>query len=108
MAAVGGGGAEDFADFFLEAFVEHAVCFVENYVIDVAEVGGAFVYEVVEAAGGSDDYVGGFQGQALRIFGDATVDADSGEVGGRGEGLHLSVDLHSEFAGWGNYDRPSW
>ena len=60
MTALGRGGAEDFADFFLEAFVEHAVCFVEDDVADVAEVGGAFVYEVVEAAGSSDDYVGGF------------------------------------------------
>ena len=108
MAVFGGGGAEDFADFFLEAFVEHAVCFVEDDVADVAEVGGAFVYEVVEAAGGGDDYVGGFQGQALRVFGDAAVDADGGEVGGGGERLHLSVDLHSEFAGWGDDDCPSW
>ena len=102
------GGAEDFADFFLETFVKHAVCFVEDDVADVAEVGGAFVYEVVEAAGGSDDYVGGFQGQALRVFGDAAVDAHGGEVGGGGEGFHLSVDLHGEFAGWRDYDRSSW
>lgn len=108
MTTFGGGGAEDFADFFLEAFVEHAVCFIEDDVADVAQVGGAFIYEVVEAAGGSDDYVGGFQGQALGIFGDAAVNANGGEMGGGGEGLHLRVDLHGEFAGRRDYDRSSW
>ncbi len=99
MAAFAGGDVEDFADFFLEAFVEHTVCFVKDDVADVAEVGGAFVYEVVKAVGRSDDYVSGFQGQALRVFEDVVINAHGEEIGGGGEGLHLSVDLHGEFAG---------
>lgn len=89
-----GSGADYFADFFFEAFVQHAVCFVEDDVVDVAEVGGAFVYEVVQSAGGGDDYVGCFKSLALRVFGYAAVDADGGEAGGGGEGFDLSVDLY--------------
>ncbi len=93
LAVQGGCCGDDFADFGFEAFVEHAVGFVKDYVGDVGEVGGAFGYEVVEAAGGGDDDVGGLEGEALRVFGDAAVDADGREVGGGGEGFDLGVDL---------------
>ena len=76
--------------------------------MDVAEVGGVFVYEIIESAWGGDYYVRGLQGQALRVFGYAAVDADGGKVGGRGEGLDLGVNLRGEFAGGGNDDRSCW
>ena len=108
LAAGGGGCGDDFADLVFEAFVEHAVCFVEYHVVDIAEGGGAFLYEIVQSTGSGDDDVCGFQGQALRVFGDTAVDADGGEVGGGGEVLDLVVDLRGEFAGRGDDDRSSW
>ena len=107
LAAFGGSGGDDFSDFFFEAFVEHPVCFVQYYVIGIAELGRAFVYEVVQSARGRNDYVCGLQSQALRVFWYATVDADGGEVGRGSEGLDLGVDLRGEFAGWGDDDCSS-
>ena len=76
--------------------------------MNIAEVGRAFVYEIVQSARGRNDYMCGLQGQALRVFGYAAVDADGGEVGGGGKGLDLGVDLHGEFAGRGDDDRSCW
>ena len=108
LAARWGSAGDDLADFVFEALVEHAVCFVEDHVVDIAEIGRAFVYEVVQSARGRYDDVGGFQGQALQVFGDPAVDADGGEAGRGGEGFDLGVDLRGQFTGGGDDDCSCW
>ena len=83
----------------LEADVEHAVGLVEDEQLDLLQVEGAAVEQVLEAAGGGDDDVGLSGLPRLRL------DADPAEDGGdlQGSGLRdraqLVDDLLGELAG---------
>jgi len=74
---LGGGwhGGDDVFDVVFEAFVEHAICFVEDEVAGLGEVDGAVRHEVFQTARGGDDDVAAGEVTALFILVGAAVDA---------------------------------
>ena len=82
-----------------ESHVEHAVGFVEDEHLDVAQVGEAAVGEILQASGSRDDERGsGAQALDLSLLGDAADDERGlGHVLGA-QLFVLFVDLHRKFA----------
>ena len=69
-----GGGGDDLADLLLETLVQHAVGLVEDHVLDLGEVDGAFLDVVVETSGSGDHDVCAVELDALGILGHTAVD----------------------------------
>ncbi|MCY1299145.1 hypothetical protein D9M68_684460 [compost metagenome] len=85
-----------------EAHVEHAVGFVEDQGLHVAEVDGALAGQVEQAAGAGDQQVETLgQGLHLRVHADAAEDAGADQRQVAGVDLEAVVDLRGQFAGRG-------
>ena len=90
---------QDAPDVGDEAHVEHAVGFVEDDELDLAEVDALLLHVVEQAAGRGDDDLAAFaQFGGLRLDVDAAIDADRAQRQVLAVGDDALVHLHRQFA----------
>ena len=101
--AVGGDLRDDLAHLRHEAHVQHAVGLVEYEDLHIAEVAGALVDEVDQAAGSRDEQVGAMaQRVDLRLVADAAYHGRATVLGARGDSVRDILDLVCELARGGH------
>ena len=90
---------DDVFDGGQKTHVEHAVHFVEDQDVDVAQADLAGLQVIDEAAGrGDDDVDAAFELGALHAVADAAEDGDRADIGKTGEVAERGFDLSGEFA----------
>ncbi|OFA01229.1 hypothetical protein DUPY_21870 [Duganella phyllosphaerae] len=93
---------QHFLDVADEAHVEHAVGFVQDQHFDLAQIDGALLHVVEQAArGGDQDVDAVFQLLDLRVDADAAEDYGRVQLGVLAVGAHAFFDLGRQFAGRG-------
>ncbi len=96
---IGADLADDLADLRLKTHIQHAVRLVQHQVGHPAQVGGASLKEINEAARRRNaDFHAGAQVARLRALGHAAVDAGVLDARGVAELVGLSVGLHGQLA----------
>lgn len=92
--------AHNLVQLLREAHVEHAVRFVEDQELDVAQVDGALLHVVEQASGGCDQDVDAVaQGADLRVHADAAEDRGRAQLQVAPVNADAVLDLGREFAG---------
>ena len=96
---------DDAVDGGAEAHVEHAVGLVEDEDLDVGERDRAAREQILEAAGGGHDEVGGAGVLDLLVEADAAVDGGDVQAPGGGQRARLFDDLADELTRRGEHER---
>src|SRR5690606_28535294 len=102
--------ADDLADLGDEAHVQHAVGLIEDQYLDQIQVYLAAIAEVQQATRGSDQDVAVFAFQLLELLVviHAADKAHHVQAAILGQAFGVVGDLHDQFPGWGNDQRPGF
>ena len=107
---------DDAFDVAKESYVEHAVDFIENEVVDAGKVDISLVHVIEKTPGAGDENVDtGFHGVDLRVFADASIDEGFAKAQVFPVGVEALGDLGGELPGGGENQnagafslRPLW
>ena len=99
--ASGRAAVDDFLHVGKESHVEHAIDFIEDEILDIAEIEIPFLDVIEETAGGGDNDIGlALERFDLVSVADAAVQKHDVERLVVGEDVHLILNLSGKFAGW--------